>query len=70
MLEIVCQEERSVMDHEKIAISDFGVAERGDEFHWDSNELKIDVSDLECEPLMISDLNHDLDFAMRSTVHD
>ncbi len=63
------QEERNVMDRNKIAISDFDVASCGDEFHWDGDELGIDTSDLECEPLMISDLSFDSDLAMQSTVH-
>ena len=63
------QEERNVMEQNGMAVSDFNVASRGDEFHWDGDSRGVDVSDLECAPLMISDLRFDSDFAMQSTVH-
>jgi hypothetical protein len=63
------QEERNVMDRNGMAVSDFDVASCGDEFHWDGESLGVDVSDLECGSLMISDLHHDIDLSMQSTVH-
>ncbi len=65
----ICQEERNVMDRNGMAVSDFNVASCGDEFHWDGDSLGVDVSDLECASLMISDHNFDSDLAMQSTVH-
>ena len=65
---IVRQEDHNVRDRDKLSVSDFDVATRGDEFHWDDKALRIDVSDLECDPLLISDLNYDLSVAMQSTV--
>ena len=68
MLTTFRQEERIVMDRENDVIADFGVATCGDEFHWDGESLGIDLSDLECGSLMISDLHHDFDQSMKSTV--
>lgn len=69
MPETIRQEERSVMDQNGMAVSDFDVASCGDEFHWDGNCSGVDASDLECDPLMISDFGFDSAIAMQSTVH-
>lgn len=62
-------EEPHVMDpHE--ALSDCQLAGLGDEFHWDGTISKVDVSDLECHPVLVSELQHDPDRqAMQSTAH-
>ncbi len=66
---IVRQEEPNMMAQQQAAVSDSDVASLDEVFHWDGNVLRIDVSDLQCESLMINDLNQDLALAMQSTAH-
>lgn len=69
---IVVQKEQIATDRPKPAVSEFDVASRGDEFHceyWDGQMLKIDVSDLYCDPMLVTDLSLDSDRAMQSTAH-
>ena len=66
---IIRPEDRNARDQDKSTASAFDVASSGDEFHGDNSALQIDMSDLECEPLLVSDLNEDLSIAMQSTVH-
>lgn len=65
---IVRQEEPNTMARQAV-VSDSDVASLDEVIHWDGNVLRIDASDLQCESLMINDLNQDLALAMQSTVH-
>ena len=62
---IFSTEELTAMDRPPMPISDLDVLSLGDEFAWDD-----DCDDLECPPLLASDLpmNSELQ-AMQSTVH-
>ena len=62
---IFCAEELTAMDRPPLPVSDLDVVSLGDEFAWDD-----DFDDLECPPLLASDLpmNSELQ-AMQSTVH-
>ena len=52
---VVRQKQSGVMDHKHIAASDFVLASRGDEFFWDGGRWEIDVSDLDCPPMLVVD---------------
>ena len=44
------------MDRHHPPTADVGLVVPGDEFAWDFTPREIDVSDLECQPLLASDL--------------
>jgi hypothetical protein len=50
---VVRQEQPGVMDHKYMAASDFVLASRGDEFFWDGSRWEIDMSDLDCPPMLV-----------------
>ena len=66
---IVCQKEQNVMDRPEPAVSELDMASRVDECHENGQMLKIDVSDLYCDPMLVTDLSLDSDRAMQSTAH-
>ena len=55
---IARQEQPGVMGHEYMAAWDFVLASRGDEFFWDGGLWKIDVSDLDCPPMLVIDVSN------------
>ena len=66
---IAYQKEPPVADRPDPAVSEFDVASRGDEFHGDGQTLRIDVSDLDCDAVLVADLSLESDRAMQSTAH-
>ncbi len=46
------------MERVESSHSDCHAASLGDEFCWDGSILDLDLSDLECQPLLASDLPH------------
>lgn len=48
-------EELTAMDRKPLA-PDLGLISLGDEFDWHPSESDVDVSDLQCHPLLASDL--------------
>ena len=71
---IVRQKEPQVTARPSPVVSEFDVASRGDEFHcddlnWDGQKLEIDLSELNCDPLLVADLSLEFDRSMQSTVH-
>jgi hypothetical protein len=67
---LVLPEEPIAMDRNHSPPFDLDLVSPGDEFAWDFAPLGIDVSDLECHPLLASDLplNSEL-LSMQSTAH-
>ncbi len=66
---IACQKEPPIASRPEPAVSEFDVASHGDEFRWDGQTLKIDVTDLQCDPMLVADLSLESDRAMQSTAH-
>lgn len=53
---LLSPQEPAAMDRIYPLAADVGLAASGDEFAWDFAPHEIDVSDLECHPLLASDL--------------
>ncbi len=53
---LLSPQEPAAMDRIYPLTADVGLAVPGDEFAWDFTPREIDVSDLECQPLLASDL--------------
>ena len=53
---LLSPQEPDAMDRDHPPTADVGLVVPGDEFAWDFTPYEIDVSDLECHPLLASDL--------------
>ena len=53
---LLSPQEPAAMDRDHPPTADVGLAAPGDEFVWDFTPREIEVSDLECQPLLASDL--------------
>ena len=56
MSALLSPQEPIAMDHDLSPPTDVALVAPGDEFAWDFTPRDIDVSDLECHPLLASDL--------------
>ncbi len=58
---VVRLEQPGVMDHKYVGTSDvvdFVLASRGDEFFWDGGLWVVDVSYLDCPPMLVIDVSN------------
>ena len=60
-------QEPVAMDRNHSLPADVGLAVPGDEFAWDFTPRDIDVADLECQPLLASDLPLNSELALLQT---
>ena len=67
---LLSPQEPIAMDRNHSPPTDVGLVVPGDEFAWDFTPREIDVSDLECHPLLASDLplNSELQL-LQTTTH-
>ncbi len=64
---LLSPQEPAAMDHYHPPTADVGLAVPGDEFAWDFTPREIDISDLECHPLLASDLPLNSELALLQT---